>query len=181
MHAYRMFLFLCKDQAISFLSDHFPNLTHTSASWKDKWRQKAAQHHCCGLTHQGTSQQLMAPRTLAGKQGDFKVSNALQPEQVTAYTSEGCQQGWVGGMTNPSSRCNPHRTQHLCTSSRSRVGRHRAMHPALLHAVVSRGSHLQRWAGFLSHQDLIWKSCTAVHQENPVFILTHHWSFMSWI
>lgn len=37
------------------------------------------------------------------------------------------------------------------------------MHPALLHAVVSRGSHLQNAAGLLSHQGLIQKSCTAVH------------------
>lgn len=47
--------------------------------------------------HQGTRQQLMTPRTLAGKQGDFKVvatpeqAQKLYSQKVALYTFEGCQ------------------------------------------------------------------------------------------
>lgn len=134
----------------------------------DGGRRQISDTAVCSRIHRGTSQQLMAPRTLAGKQGDFKVVAtpcSLSRWQLTPQRA--ARRGCVGGRTNPSSCSSPRRAQHLCNTSSRRMGRHRAMHPALLHAVVSRGSHLQNAAGLLSHQGLIQKSCTAVHQENP--------------
>lgn len=111
----------------------------------DGGRRQISDTAVCSRTHRGTSQQLMAPRTLAGKQGDFKVVAtpcSLSRWQLTPQRA--ARRGYVGGRTNPSSCSSPRRAQHLCNTSSSRMGRHRAMHPALLHAVVSRGSHLQR-------------------------------------
>lgn len=109
MHAYSMFLFLYKDQATSFLSDYFQTSPVPQPHEKtDGGRKQLSSTAVGSRTHRGTSQQLMAPRTLAGKQGDFKVVAmpcSLSRWQLTPQRA--ARQGWVGGMTNPSTGCNP--------------------------------------------------------------------------
>ena len=104
VHVYGTFLLLCKHQMTGFLSDCFLSLTHAAMHMQpqpcektDGGRKQLNSVAVGSRAHQGTRQQLMTPRTLAGKQGDFKV--AATPEQawkchsqqVTLYTFKGCQ------------------------------------------------------------------------------------------
>lgn len=107
---YSTFLLLCKHQVAGFPSDCFPSLTHAAMHRQpqprqckktDGGRKQLNSTFVGSQAHQGTRQQLMAPRTLAGKQGDFKVVAALcslssqehHSQQVTIHTFEGCQTG----------------------------------------------------------------------------------------
>lgn len=166
---YSTFLLLCKHQVTGFPSDCFPSLTHAAMHRQPQPRQrektdggrKQLNSTSVGSrAHQGTRQQLMAPRTLAGKQGDFKVVAALcslsSLRNTTAskwqfIPSRAARQGCERGQTSPSSCFGPLLSENLCTAISSRVGRHRAMHSGLwhcFHAVASEGSDLQRcnWA-----------------------------------